>query len=73
MSKSLRSIYVGTVMNRLEETMRSSKGVGAGGLDPMKNHKNIGFLSNSGPNPLKNHIKQAFNVGQSSARQQNGI
>ena len=32
---------------------------------PLKNHKNIGFLSNTGPDPLKNHkdIKPAFNVG----------
>ena len=40
---------------------------------PLKNHKNIGFLSNTGTDPLKNHkaTKPAFNVGQSSARQQN--
>ena len=33
--------------------------------------KNIGFLSNTGPDPLKNHkaAKPAFNVGPSSARQ----
>ena len=32
---------------------------------PLKNHKNIGFLCNTGPNPLKNHkaTKPAFNVG----------
>ena len=37
---------------------------------PLKNHKNIGFLSNAGRDPLKNHkaAKPAFNVGQSSAR-----
>ena len=29
---------------------------GTGGPDPpLKNHKNIGFLSNTGPDPLKNH------------------
>ena len=41
----------------------------------LKNHKNIGFLSNTGPDPLKNHkaTKPAFNVGPSSARQQNAI
>ena len=40
-----------------------------------KNHKNIGFLGNSGPDPLKNHkaTEPAFNVGQSLARQQNVI
>ena len=36
--------------------MGGSKG-GAGGLNPppLENHKNIGFLSNTGPDPLKNH------------------
>ena len=43
---------------------------------PLKNKKkNIGFLSNAGPDPLKNHkaTKPAFNIGQSSACQQNAI
>ena len=41
---------------------------------PLKNHKNIGFLSNTGPDPLKNHkaTKPAFNV-ETSSRQQNAI
>ena len=32
---------------------------------PLKNHKNIRFLSNTGPDPLKNHkaTKPTFNVG----------
>ena len=30
---------------------------GTGGLDPLKNHKNIGFLSNTGPEPLKNQAR----------------
>ena len=34
---------------------RGGVGMGTEGLDPPKNHKNIGFLSNSGPDPLKNH------------------
>ena len=48
---------------------------GQGGPDPppppLKNHKNIGFLSNTGPDPLKNHkfTKPEFNVGLSSAHQ----
>ena len=48
---------------------------GTGGPDPLKNHKNIGFLTNTGPDPLKNHkaTKPAFNVGPSSARQRNAI
>ena len=39
------------------------------GGPPLKNHKNIGFLRNTGPDPLKYHkaTKPAFNVGQSSA------
>ena len=42
---------------------------------PEKKHKNIGFLSNTGPDPLKNHkgTKPAFNVGPPSARQRNAI
>ena len=30
-------------------------GTGARTPPPLKNHKNIGFLSNTGPDPLKNH------------------
>ena len=39
----------------------------------LKNHKNIGFSSNTGPGPLKHRkaTKPAFNVGPSSARQRN--
>ena len=42
---------------------------------PLKNHKNIGFLSNSGPDPPKNHeaTEPAFNVKPLSERQQNAI
>ena len=42
---------------------------------PLKNHKNIGFLINTGPDSLKNHkaTKPAFNVGPPSAHQQNAI
>ena len=40
---------------------------GTGGPDPppLKNHKNLGFLSNTGSDLLKNHkaTKPAFNVG----------
>ena len=34
---------------------------------PLKNHKNMGFLINNGPDPLKNHLvtKPVFNVGPS--------
>ena len=46
---------------------------GSGPPPPLKNHKNIGFLSNTGPDPLKIHktMIPAFKVGPSSARQQN--
>ena len=30
-------------------------GGGQGVRTPLKNHKNVGFLSNTGPDPLKNH------------------
>ena len=48
-----------------------------GGADPPppENHKNIGFLSNTGPDHLTNDkaAKPAYNVRPSSARQQNAI
>ena len=49
---------------------RGGGGGGAGGPDPLKITKNIGFLSNTGPDPLKNHkaTKPEFNVGSPSAR-----
>ena len=62
--------------------MGGSRGGGGGGRGsglPLKNHKKIGFLNNTGLDPLKNHkaTKPAFNVGQSSAppvkRHLNGI
>ena len=41
----------------------------------LKNHKNIGFLCNTGPDFMKNHTatKPAINVGPASARQRNAI
>ena len=46
-----------------------------GSRPPLKNHKNIGNLSNTGPDPLENHkaTKPEFNVGSLSARQPNAI
>ena len=49
---------------------------GAGVLPPpLQNHKNIGFLSNTGPDPLNSHtaIKLAVGVVPSSKRHQNGV
>ena len=52
--------------------LTSPKG-GEGVRTPLKNHKNIGFRCNTGPDPLIDHkaTKPAFNVGPSLARQQN--
>ena len=54
--------------------MRGSEG-GQGVRCPLKNHKDLDFLSNTSPDPRKNHkaTKPAFNVEPSSARQQNAI
>ena len=55
------------------------KGTFANTIDPERisdlDHKNIGFLSNTGPYPLKNHkaTKPAFKVWPSSACQRNAI
>ena len=48
--------------------MRKTRGGTGGPTSTLENHKNIGFLSNTGPDPLKNHkaTKPAFNVGLSS-------
>ena len=42
---------------------------------PLKNHKSVGFLSNTGPDPLKNDkaTEPVFNFGPSSTRQRNAI
>ena len=44
---------------------------GKGVWTPLKNHKNIGFLCNTGPDPLKNHktTKTAVNVWPLSVQQ----
>ena len=49
---------------------RIQRGGGRGSGPPWKITQNIGFLSNTGPDPLKNHkaTKPEFNVGSSSAR-----
>ena len=41
--------------------------MGTGGSGPPENHKKLGFLNNTGPDPLKNHkaTKPEFNVGPS--------
>ena len=54
---------------------RTQRGGGQGVRIHLKNHKNIVFFSNTGPDILKNHktTKPAFNVGPTSARQRNAI
>ena len=44
---------------------------GSGPPPPPEKLQNIGFFSNTRPDPLKNHkaTKPAFNIGPSSARQ----
>ena len=51
------------------------EGGGGQGVRPLTNHKNTGFLSNTGPDLLKNYkaTKPAFNFGPLSARQRNAI
>ena len=43
---------------------------GAGGPDPLENHKAIEILSKTGPDSLKNHkvIKPEFDIGPLSVR-----
>ena len=59
--------------------MRGSRGGGQGVLmEPIyfsQNHKAKGFLSNTGPDPMKNHkaTEPAFNVGPSMSHQRNAI
>ena len=50
-------------------------GGGRGVRTHLKNHKNIGFSSNAGPDPLKNRkaTKPELNVGPSLAHQENAI
>ena len=56
--------------------LRGSRGGDKGSRPlPPEKSQNLGFLSNTGPDPLKNHkaTKPAFNVGPPSARQRNAI
>ena len=55
--------------------MGGSRGGDRGYGPSLKNHKNIGFLSDTGPDPPKIYkaTKPAFNVEPSLARQRNAI
>ena len=71
--------YPVATTNYMKQHGRIQRGGGGGGgagvRTPLKNHKNIGFLRNAGPDSLKNlkSIKPAFNFAHSSARNLNGI
>ena len=54
---------------------RRGGGGGQGVQTSLKKHKNIGYLSDTDPDPQKNHkaTKSSFNVGPSSIRQRNAI
>ena len=57
-------------------SMSGSRGGWQGVWTPrLKNHKHLGFLRNTGPDPVKNRktTKPAFNVGPLSACQRNAI
>ena len=58
-----------------DESFPEVGGGGQGVRTPMNLSQSIGFLSNIGPDPLRNHkaTKLAFNGGSSSARQRNAI
>ena len=60
---------------RVEAWADPRGGGDSGSGPPLKNHKNIGFLINTGPDSLKNHkaTKPAFNFGPPSAHQGNAI
>ena len=54
--------------------MGGFRGGHRGSGPPMKNHKNIGFLSNTGPDPLKiTKLPASIHVGPSSACKRNAI
>ena len=71
-----------TLAGKIDKHMGRSRGGGGGDRrsrhpppPPEKSKKNIGFLGNTGPDPLKNHkvTKPVFNVGPSLACQRNTI
>ena len=69
MNFHILSVGAGKTLLKLHH-VQIQRGVGdRGSGPPLKYHKNIGFLSNTGPDPLENHktTKPAFNVWPSSA------
>ena len=69
-------MHIGSLLGALAAGPPCADPEGGQGSGPLlKNHKNIGFLSNTGPEPLKNHkaTKPAFYVEPSFARHRNGV
>ena len=73
-------IITGKQLNQLanyDETKKALHALiqrGPGCLDPhLENHKHIGFLSNTDPDPLNIIKLPSHNLGSSSARQRNAI
>ena len=70
-------LFLKEIISSLKHALIQRRGGGQGVQTPppLKNHKNIGVLSNTRPVPLKNYkaAKPVFNVGPSSARQRNAI
>ena len=56
-------IFIDQIIMHVGSRGGGGGGGGAGVRIPLKDHKNIEFLSNTGPDPLKNHkvTKPAFN------------
>ena len=69
--KSCRS----SIHGRIQRGGGGGVGEGQGVGTTLKNHKNTEFLSNTGPDPLKNYKASTptINVWPSSARQRNAI
>ena len=63
-------LYILRYTIRVHAMGGSRGGDNRGSGRPLKNHNFLGFLSNIGPDFLKNHkaTKPAFNTGPSSAR-----
>ena len=59
------AVDVSVIFGKLHHSTCADPDGGQGVRTPLENHKNIGFFSNTGPDPLKNHkaTKPAFNVG----------
>ena len=70
------SLEIEEDLDQIKQLVHGQISQGDRGSGPtLKNHKNIGFHTNTGPDHLKKHkaTKPSFNVGPSSAHQRNTI